>query len=276
MFNRVVNSLQNTQTVRQGSKFMSSTVSSYQDSQSFKSQAPISRAEDAHRTSKQSSTNDGGFRLTGSQVIVLWSIMAGLLIMCFLFGFYAGRQQGLKVAFEQYSGQAARIPIVDPVASQHSVNRLLPDVSEKELAASEATEDESKFDFSAEGKVAPTRGNAAKSKAAPVAVSVAQSAPSNSVTPAPAAGSSSAVSGVAAGWYIQIAATKTSNEADEVVAKIAKHSYSAQIDTAQVGTRLFYRVLVGPYSSRVEAEKQRGIIAKRKLTRAAPFLKRVR
>ena len=273
MLNKVVNSLQTSQAGRQGSKFMSSTVSSYQDSQSFKAQAPISHGEDGHRTSKQSSATSSGFRLTGSQVVVLWSIMAGLLVMCFLFGFYAGRQQGLKVAFEQYSGQAARIPIVDPVASQHSVNRLLPDVSEKDLKASDIAEEESQFDFSAEGKVAPTR-----SQPAPVTVSVADKSPSanDSVATAPKSSGSGAVSGVAAGWYVQIAATKTSTEADGVVEKIAKHSYSAHIDSAQVGTRLFYRVLVGPYASRAEAEKQRGIIASRKLTRAAPFLKRVR
>lgn len=263
---------------------MSSTVSNYQRPESGP-QSRGSRETEASRVKKR------GFELSVSQVVVLWSIMAGLLIMCFLFGFYAGRQQGLRVAFEQYSGQAARIPIADPVASENSLNELLADTSTTKSdvpVAAVVSEEESKFDFSAEGKVpvatakpVPVEEAMKPSETTEITavktsekVIVKQSAPKK-----PAAISVTEVKTLSPptpGWYIQIAATKTKEDADRIATKIKSRNYLASHEMAKVGNSTYYRVLVGPYTTRAEAEKNRQKISKKKLTKAAPFLKRVR
>lgn len=61
-------------------------------------------------------------RLTLPQILVLWSVIGGTMIMVFLFGFYAGREQGVETALHSYSpteagtqdlsqSQGVRLPI---------------------------------------------------------------------------------------------------------------------------------------------------------------------
>lgn len=222
-----------------------------------------------------------GFMLTLSQIAVLWSVMAGLLLMSFLFGFYAGREQGLRVAFEQYSGQAARIPVAAPIASENSTSASLSAPNEpvavvgsnasagRNTAAELAAEDDAEFDFSPAGKLAapvPVQPNKAGVAEKPTTAQGSKPARLGEVR---------SVSALPSGWYIQVAASKTREEADVVSSKMKAHDLSAAVEVAKVGEQEYYRVLIGGYESRTQAEAVRQQLAKKKLTVAVPFLKRI-
>ncbi|MFN8389793.1 MAG: SPOR domain-containing protein [Bdellovibrionota bacterium] len=56
-------------------------------------------------------------QLSLAQSIVLWSVLAGTMVMVFLFGLYAGREQGIAIALEGHSGEAVRLPVANPIAA---------------------------------------------------------------------------------------------------------------------------------------------------------------
>lgn len=55
-------------------------------------------------------------RITFGQVLLLWAALAVAMLVVFLFGFHRGRDDGLAIAFEEYSEQTVRLPVVQPVA----------------------------------------------------------------------------------------------------------------------------------------------------------------
>jgi cell division septation protein DedD len=56
-------------------------------------------------------------RITFGQIVLLWVALALAMLTVFLFGFHRGRDDGLAIAFEEYSEQTVRLPIVQPVAT---------------------------------------------------------------------------------------------------------------------------------------------------------------
>ena len=51
-------------------------------------------------------------RIGLGQVVVLWSVLAGIMICVFVFGYHAGRERGWKKALEEGGGaQTVRLPI---------------------------------------------------------------------------------------------------------------------------------------------------------------------
>ena len=57
-------------------------------------------------------------RLSLGQLGIIWSVVGGTMVMVFLFGLYAGREQGVKSALEGQQGEAVRLPVASPVAVQ--------------------------------------------------------------------------------------------------------------------------------------------------------------
>lgn len=259
---------------------MSSSVSSYERPRNVQNAATQRRVRE---TESDSESTYRGFSLSFSQVAILWSLMAGLLLMSFLFGFYAGREQGLRVAFEQYSGQAVRIPIAGPIASASSSHNATPSPAVSDASRTGSTvgaaDDEVEFDFSPSSKLSASAGVASSGEAEVVQ-------PSTQEKPAPAVVASEQskplslqevrpVSSLAPGWYIQVAASKTRDDADVIAAKMKAHDYQAAVEVAEVGGQQYFRVLVGVFDSRAAAEQARLLLAKKKLSSAVPFLKKI-
>jgi cell division protein FtsN len=69
--------------------------------------------------------NKSVMHLNFSQVVIMWSVIAGLMVMSFLAGLYAGREQGLDSALEDYRQQGGRVQLATPQA--------MSDEAEKEL-----------------------------------------------------------------------------------------------------------------------------------------------
>lgn len=101
-------------------------------------------------------------RISFGQVVVLWAVLAGMMVMVFIFGLHAGREQGLSRALEQSEAEAVRLPIARPIPEADQSGSILPSDRDSgldsgdpnsELAAN-TEEDEQEFDFSRSEKVA--------------------------------------------------------------------------------------------------------------------------
>ncbi len=59
-------------------------------------------------------------RISMAQVIVLWLVLAGMMVMVFTFGYHAGREKGLRVALDENGQQTVRLPIATAVKPKNS------------------------------------------------------------------------------------------------------------------------------------------------------------
>lgn len=55
-------------------------------------------------------------RMSRSQLVVSWSVVGMMLVVVFLFGFYAGRKQGVELALTEQSVPRLRLPVESPKA----------------------------------------------------------------------------------------------------------------------------------------------------------------
>lgn len=81
---------------------------------------------------------------------------------------------------------------------------------------------------------------------------------------------------IGAGWYIQVAAAVSAEEAGKYTAKLKKMGFSSSIERATVQNITYYRVLTGPFDSRQSAGTQKSKIAAAKVSTEPPFLKQVK
>ena len=88
---------------------------------------------------------------------------------------------------------------------------------------------------------------------------------------APPAKKAGAPAGAASGWWVQILATSSEREARSRRTALSARGYHAAVETArgQKGPTQ-YRVRVGPYPSREEAGRAKGILARKE--KASPWI----
>ena len=77
------------------------------------------------------------------------------------------------------------------------------------------------------------------------------------------------------GWYLQAAAETDELEAVSKVNLLGSVGVRALVQEALVNNIQYYRVLVGPYSTRIEAETQRDQIIRTGVSRGEPFARRI-
>lgn len=99
-------------------------------------------------------------RLTLGQLVITWAVVAGVMVMVFLFGFFSGRDQGLRTALDQQGDQVLRLPVPRALAGAQQPEDSGRDIIAKnETRSSEAApqnqKGEVKFDFTGSTLVAP-------------------------------------------------------------------------------------------------------------------------
>ena len=80
---------------------------------------------------------------------------------------------------------------------------------------------------------------------------------------------------VAPGWYLQVAAAKTSDEAQAMMRKLQKTGFAPQLEEALVGKNRYYRVVVGPFPSKDAASAKRASVRAAKAAVGEPFVRKV-
>ena len=149
-------------------------------------------------------------------------------------------------------------------------------------AASRPAESQKLADIDTKTKASAVEGN--KPAAAPVAASSAvtasglpaaakPAAAQAKTSPAHPAAEAAKPATPAKGWFVQVAATDTRSEATALLTKLKAHGQKAVIRDAQVNDVVYYRVLIGPFDSRAEADNSNARVGKMQLGNGRPFVK---
>lgn len=353
-------------------------------------------------TNDRSSGTRWQMRLSLGQVIVLWSVIGGTMLMVFMFGLHAGREQGLKQALEDHAPDAVRLPIaqaVPPAETGGTIALAMNDaarassatasgggadaspesravaappaadaagrVAESELLALEkprsqaAAAGSAEIDFTkppaaalgasearpagrplldifsnagsrtarpAESGTEGSTGDGTTARAAlmhpsedasgskPLAAieeqkkersdrkdakeaalkekeqkkaarlaaqtaaaraAATKNAPVATKSAAPERAKSAGRSGVRPGWYLQVAAAKTSDEAKGMMRKLQSAGLQPQLEEAVVGRNRYYRVVVGPFPSKDAAAERRASVRAVRAAVGEPFVRKI-
>jgi hypothetical protein len=208
-------------------------------------------------------TTDDAFheiQLSGKQLVFLFIVTTTVIVVVFLCGVKVGR--GARDAqVEEPEQVAAAAPATQPVTV------AAPPTTEPPAPAPDAQEDLS-YPKRLQGDGAPKetlkRQEEAKTEPAPApkpAAAAAAAVPtpvatSEHVPPAPASTDNLPTSGRPGTWAIQVIATRDRAIASSVLKKLAAKGYPAfLVNPAANATPAWYKVQVGRYNDRSEAEK---------------------
>lgn len=196
-------------------------------------------------------TSDDTFReiqLNGKQLFFLFMAVVVVSVVIFLCGVLVGRGVRAEVVPIQAQSTPAPTDAVAPAPPPGSTPRTAnEDLSyPNRLASREAPVEELR------APDAPAR------TAAPAAASRARDAEPAVVAPAPGAAASAASAGgtepAGAGFAIQVAALRQRAEADSVVRGLTTKGYPAYVMTPDAGAPAVFRVRVGKFKDRHDAE----------------------
>jgi len=271
-------------------------------------------------------------KLSLPQLIATWAAVGVMFILVFIFGLYAGRNQGVELALEEQSTPRLRLPVPDRRVSEAKEQKLEP------------TPQEDKFDFSNVGEVITPpkaeQGNSPSSFASTPAetlieakvaevpavpnkleekptpsqtlserMTLSESIASVEISPVlqktvekPAAAPAPVVqkpertervvapakvekaklekptppaaSSGKSGYYVQVSAPDSMSQAQLLVSRLKGKGIVAAIRDVEVGGKLRYRVLVGPYSSNETATAAKNQVSRSGVVTGQPFVKK--
>ena len=205
-------------------------------------------------------TQDDGFheiQLNGKQLVFLFMAATVVSVVIFLCGVLVGR--GVR-AERGTEAEVAELSTAEPAPQQvASPATLTPAGSDPTAAAAapQAVDDLSYFNRlegsnpPPEQLKAPEPAAAAPPAAKPVPARRAVTPPPASKEPVRAAGASEPQG---TGYAVQIAAFNIRSEADAIAKRLMARGYAAYVMNPAAGTPQIYRVRVGKFGSRREAE----------------------
>lgn len=221
------------------------------------------------------STQDDAFReiqLSGKQLVFIAMAVVVIGVGVFLMGVQVGR--GVLAArgvpgIETASAAASEVEPPPPPASASAASSTTPTTAGEKLSygerlgSSEAPKDALKPEASApsaepptpKSESAPDAPEPAPAKAAPAAApATAKPAPAAAVATAPASRAPAVTEPAGPGFAIQVAALREADEANAIVKRLAGKGYPAYVVTPAKGAPSVYRVRVGKYKERHEAD----------------------
>jgi rare lipoprotein A len=207
-------------------------------------------------------TNDDGFReiqLSGKQLVFLFMAVTVVSVVIFLCGVLVGR--GVRAERAQAETTATAPESALPPPARPQTNNAKP--GDPSMVAPAMMTD-TKLSTPPISKVDPPPVEAepepdAKAGGTPAAMSEARSAtPAPAQPAAPAAAAAPAVDVPTepggSGYAVQVAAVKDRTEAEAVIARLTNKGYKAFLVPPSKGAPALYRVRVGKFADRKEAD----------------------
>jgi cell division septation protein DedD len=200
-----------------------------------------------------SSTHDDAFReiqLSGKQLVFFCMAAVVIAVVIFLLGVQVGRgvlaQRGLP------DGVSAASVEADPPPPPASASQGAAPITAGEklsyaerLSSSEPTPEKLRKPEDERSAAAPARREGGSEPSGP---------PPRPSTSAKATADRAAATADQAGYEIQVAALRLRGEADSIVARLATKGYPAYVVAPAKGTPTMFRVRVGKYKDRHEAD----------------------
>ena len=202
---------------------------------------------------------DDGFheiQLSGKQLVFLFMATTVVAVVIFLCGVQVGRGvRTERVADVTEPAIAATTP-APTAATPPSVAAAGPPAAEPPAPAQEA-EDDLSYANRLQSDAAPKEQLKPRSEPTPApAPASAASAPEKLASPAASSASSGAPSSVRTGeWVVQVHALKDRGAAGAIARRLTAKGYPAFVLDPAAGAPVIYRVQVGRYSDRHEAEQ---------------------
>lgn len=221
-----------------------------------------------------------------------------MMLAVFLFGLFAGREQGISYALASQTDSPVKFPITD-LPSDEAQGGLKPIdrvdsefVKTPELIDSSAPDSKKVSDKKAAGALKNSQVGS-KLKLSEVrlpeklksverkkkAVEKAKKSKSSIDTVSPLdlakAGRVVLTPKPEAGWYVQMIAANTEREAAEVVSKLEVREFKTSVQGAEVNGFRYLRVMVGPYQTKGLADKAQSSLEAHSLVSAPPFVKKI-
>ena len=189
-------------------------------------------------------TEDGfhEIQLSGKQLVFLFGTASAVLVVTFLCGVLVGRNA-------QLNGPDA---IDSPTASAPSPSTPATSADAGPRAAeppAPPADDELTYDRRLRGNPAPEQ---LKPKPAEPAAKAPAAAPSRQGDPGPVDVPTSGKTGT---WFVQVVALQNRADAANIVKGLIKKGYPAYLELPAKGTPVIYRVRVGRYNERRDAEQ---------------------
>jgi DedD protein len=217
-------------------------------------------------------------QLNGKQLVFLFMAATVVSVVIFLCGVLVGRgvrtaraaADAVQPASEALTMPAPSVASVDAPAAEPVVS---PDSDPRTAAAPPEVDDLSYFSRLEDDRpavedlkpaarsepparaAAPTARSAPAAAPAPAPAAVAASAPVRSAPAAAAPATARAATPPPAGdWAVQVAALNVRSEAEAVAKRLSAKGYSAYVVTPGDGTPSVFRVRIGPFKTRGEAD----------------------
>lgn len=206
------------------------------------------------------STQDDAFReiqLSGKQLVFIAMAVVVIGVGVFLMGVQVGRgvlaARGVPGAETAAASEAEPPP---PPASAAPASSTTPSTAGEKLSYAErlSSAEPQKEPLKPEPAEAPTPRAEAPEAAAPTAAAKPADKQPVEKPSAPAKAAPAAAEPAGTGFAIQVAALKEADEADAIVKRLASKGYPAYIVTPVKGSVPMYRVRVGKYKERREAD----------------------
>jgi DamX protein len=217
---------------------------------------------------------DDGFheiQLNGKQLVFLFMAATVVSVVIFLCGVLVGRGVRAERAAEVASGVAGGELVPPPSQISDATPTPTPAGSDPTAAAAPPPVDELSYFDRLQTSTPPTEQLKAPAKPAPPSPGAkTQPPPPAPAKPAPAAPpratasaapppsvartSSRTVEPTGSGFAVQIAALNVRSEADAIAKRLASKGYAAYVMSPAAGTPQIYRVRIGKFDSRREAE----------------------
>lgn len=221
---------------------------------------------------------DDGFheiQLSGKQLVFLFMAATVVLVAAFLCGVQVGRGVRSTQSIDATGAEALSTAAPPPVASTPSQPAASsgPPAAEPPAPAQESSDDELSYAKRLQGDNAPAEKLKSPSPAPQAAeTKAASNAPARSVASAPAAkpavtaaapppavappsAAAAASSGQPGAWVVQLQALKNRGEAAGIAGRLASKGYPAFVLDPVPGEPVYYRVQVGGYADRPQADQ---------------------
>jgi septal ring-binding cell division protein DamX len=197
-------------------------------------------------------------QLNGKQLVFLFMAATVVSVVIFLCGVLVGR--GVRVergTITDGTPIASNVETAPPAPAAAPPPASTPAGSDPTKAAPPA-DDLTYFSRLEKPAPAPEHLKAATAKAEPPAPKVAPAAPPRTAPPAPAPAESPAAPEVAepagAGFAVQIAALNVRGDAEAIAKRLSSKGYSAYVMSPPAGAPTVFRVRIGKFPTRREAE----------------------
>ena len=208
------------------------------------------------------STQEDSFReiqLSGKALVFLFMAVTVIAVGIFLMGLLVGRGVLAARGPAGAESEAAREVEPPPPPATTSASSTLPATANEKLSYAErlGAPEPAKEQLKAQAPPAPPEipPTPKSERAAPAsAPAAAKTATKTAPSPSPAAPVSASTEPAGAGFAIQVAAIRERDEADVMVKRLAGKGYPAYVVAPASGAPTVFRVRVGKYKDRREAD----------------------